>query len=202
MQVTPAAPASRREQILRATIEVVAGAGYHEASFAKIIEHAGLSSTRLISYHFESRDALMREALGYVIEQGRAFMLPRIGRAGPARTRLAAYIRSNLEFLAERPAYARAAVIILANLPAPPPGEIEGAQEGTDEAVTALEQLFTAAQEAGEMRRFDPVAMAVSLRAAIDAAAGRSVAQHVDLRKYAEELVEIFDRATAAEVAS
>ena len=196
MQVRTQDAVSRREQILLATIEVVAEAGYHEASFARIIEHAGLSSTRLISYHFESRDALMREALGYVIEQGRAFMEPRIGRAGSARTRLAAYIRSNLEFLAERPAYARAAVTILASLPEQP-----GEQEGADAAVTPLERMFTAAQQAGEMRRFDPTAMAVSLRAAIDAAAGRSVARQADLRQYAEELVEIFDRATATEVA-
>jgi AcrR family transcriptional regulator len=196
MQVRTRDAAARREQILQATIEVVAGTGYHEASFARIIEHAGLSSTRLISYHFESRDALMREALGYVVERGSAFMRPRIVRAGPARARLAAYIRSNLEFLAEQPAYARAAVEILANLPAR-----AGQREFADAAVTVLEQLFTAAQEAGEMRRFDPVAMAVSLRAAIDAAATRSVTHPVDLRQYAGELVEIFDRATATEVA-
>lgn len=197
MQVKTQDAVSRREQILRATLEVVAATGYHEASFARIISHAGLSSTRLISYHFESRDALMREALGYVTEQGTAFMTPRIGRSGPARIRLAAYIRSNLEFLAERPAYARAAVIILANLPGQP-----GEQEGTDAAIAPLERMFTAAQQAGEMRRFDPTAMALSLRAAIDAAASRSVARQADLHAYAEELVEIFDRATAAEVAS
>lgn len=196
MQVRTQDGISRREQILQATLEVVAEAGYHEASFARIISRAGLSSTRLISYHFESRDALMREALGYVIEQGSAFMAPRIGRSGPARTRLAAYIRSNLEFLAERPAYVRAAVTILASLPGLP-----GEQEGADAAVAPLERMLAAAQEAGEMRRFDPTAMAVSLRAAIDAAAGRSVARQADLRAYAEELVEIFDRATATEVA-
>ena len=194
MQVRTRDAATRREQILQATIEVVADAGYHEASFARIIEHARLSSTRLISYHFESRDALMREALGYVIERGTAFMQPRIVQAGPARARLAAYIRSNLEFLAEQPASARAAVEILANLPAQ-----AGQREFADAAVAVLEQLFTAAQEAGEMRRFDPVAMAVSLRAAIDAAAIRSVTHPVDLRQYAGELVEIFDRATATE---
>jgi hypothetical protein len=95
---------------------------------------------------------------------------------------------------ARRPAYARAAVEILANLPAQ-----AGQREFADAAVAVLEQLFTAAQEAGEMRPFDPVAMAVSVRAAIDAAATRSVTHPVDLRQYAGELVELFDRATATE---
>jgi AcrR family transcriptional regulator len=45
-------PAARRREIVAATIDTVAALGYRSASFAKIAERSGLSSTRLISYHF------------------------------------------------------------------------------------------------------------------------------------------------------
>ncbi|MEP7024912.1 MAG: TetR family transcriptional regulator, partial [Actinomycetota bacterium] len=43
---------ARRSQIVTATIDVIAEVGFGQASFARIAERAGLSSTRLISYHF------------------------------------------------------------------------------------------------------------------------------------------------------
>ncbi|AKU14825.1 TetR/AcrR family transcriptional regulator [Luteipulveratus mongoliensis] len=191
MRVTDTAVTDRREQILRATVEVVAEQGYHATSFARIIEHAQLSSTRLISYHFESKDALMREALAYVVVEAQQFMQPPIQRARTSRTRLAAYIRSNLDFLAEHPTYARAALEIVPNLT---PSEDDA--EAADVSVALLEQLFVTAQEAGEMRDFDPTVMAVTLRAAIDRAVGRAANGDTDLGHYADELVEIFERAT------
>lgn len=191
MRVTTAPGTDRREQILRATIEVVAAEGFQAASFARIIAHANLSSTRLVSYHFESKDALMREALDHVIAQAQEFMQPRIERARTSRTRLAAYIRSNLEFLAEHPAHARAALEIVPNLL-----PREDATEAADVSVALLEQSFVTAQAAGEMRSFDPSVMALTLRAAIDRAVLLSSEGPEKLAQHAEELVEIFERAT------
>ena len=37
---------------MQAAIETIAQAGYRDATFARIAERAGLSSTGLISYHF------------------------------------------------------------------------------------------------------------------------------------------------------
>ena len=67
MQVTErsATSAARRAQILDATIEVIAAEGFAGASFKRIDEHAGLSSTRLISYHFAGKDELMAALVGY-----------------------------------------------------------------------------------------------------------------------------------------
>jgi AcrR family transcriptional regulator len=194
VQVNTGEATGRREQILLATIEVVAEYGYHGTSFARVIEHAQLSSTRLISYHFRSRDVLMREVLDYVVGKARDFMQPRIALARTARDRLAAYIRGNLEFLQDRPSYAVAAVQIVSNLPAEPTVAAQG-----DTSAALLEQFFVTAQAAGEMRPFDPMVMAVSLRAAIDAAVLRYVDTQMDLSDYADELVGLFDRATAME---
>ncbi|TDD47082.1 TetR family transcriptional regulator [Nonomuraea terrae] len=47
---------ARRAQIVGATIATIAELGYHQASFARIAERANLSSTRLISYHFDHKD--------------------------------------------------------------------------------------------------------------------------------------------------
>src|SRR5699024_12126000 len=55
---SPAA-AARRTQIITATIDVIADEGYGRASFSRIAERAGLSSTRLISYHFAGKDELI-----------------------------------------------------------------------------------------------------------------------------------------------
>ena len=65
MPVTSPIAAARREQIVAAAIEVIAAAGFAQASFARIAEHAGLSSTRLISYHFAGKADLMATVAGH-----------------------------------------------------------------------------------------------------------------------------------------
>src|SRR6188508_3405787 len=54
---------ARRAQIVGATIEVIAELGYGQASYARIAERAGLSSTGLISYHFSSKADLIGAVL-------------------------------------------------------------------------------------------------------------------------------------------
>ena len=186
--------AGRRAEIIRATIAVIAERGYSATSFARIIEHAGLSSTRLVSYHFESREALMRATLEQIVAEAAGVMQPLMAAESTARGQLAAYIRGNLGFLADRPAHARAAVEIVANLPASP-----GVPASDDTSVNLLVAHFSTAQAAGEMRSFDPHVMAVTVRAAIDAAVIRAGNTDTDLSAWAEELVTTFDRAVAGE---
>jgi AcrR family transcriptional regulator len=56
---------ARRAQIVQATIEVLAEQGYGAASFARIARQASISPA-LISYHFQTKDALMRDVLATV----------------------------------------------------------------------------------------------------------------------------------------
>src|SRR5687768_12945642 len=69
MQVTArsTAAAARRAQILEATIAVIAEEGFAKASFARIRERAGLSSTRLISYHFAGKAELVAALVEHVV---------------------------------------------------------------------------------------------------------------------------------------
>ncbi|MDX6282060.1 MAG: hypothetical protein QOH03_3131 [Kribbellaceae bacterium] len=184
--------AARREQIVGATIGVLAERGYAGTSFDAICEAAGLSSKRLISYHFQTKEELLAEVLRQVTEDAAEFMRPALDAAtGPAEL-LAAYITSNIEFIAEQPDHVRAVQqIVFGAAPMP--------SEEADGAVVRLVALFDEGRRTGVFRTFDSLLMAVTLRAAIDVAAGRLVAG-AEPKAYARELTEIFDRATRVEL--
>jgi AcrR family transcriptional regulator len=185
-ELSPTA-AARREQIVAAAIEVIAAKGYGQASFGRIAEHAGLSSTRLISYHFKGKSELIQAVVDRAMSDAAAFMRPRMDAATTRRDTLASYIESNLEFMRDHPAHIRALVEIIA-----------GTRGGGDTSVSdtssmVAEEFFRAGQAEGAFRAFDPHVMAVSLRAAIDAVA---IMPDVDHTAYARELVALFDHAT------
>jgi AcrR family transcriptional regulator len=177
----------RPEEILDAAVRVVAREGYHGLSFAKVVREAGLSSTRLVSYHFGTREELLRQAFARVLARAAQFMGPPIAAQDSARGKVRAYIESNLQFLAEDLTYARAAVELAANLPAPGGG-----------GLALLEGGFRAGQQSGELRPFDPHVMAVALRGAIDAAVLDIVTNGTDPGQVTAGLTDLFDHAIRA----
>lgn len=183
--------AARRDQIVAATITVLAERGYAATSYDAICEAAGLSSKRLISYHFTTKEELLAEVLRRVTADAAETMRPAIEAADGLPEKLAAYIRSNVEFIAARPDRVRAVQQIVF-------GGAQVPSEEADSAVSRLVALFEAGQQAGVFRRFDSALMAITVRAAIDAVAGRLVggAAPADC---ARELSETFDRATRVE---
>ncbi|MGW1696776.1 helix-turn-helix domain-containing protein, partial [Streptomyces sp. NPDC002399] len=56
MTTRQAATAARKDQIIRAAIALLAERGYQATTFEAICDKAGLSSKRLITYHFSSKD--------------------------------------------------------------------------------------------------------------------------------------------------
>ena len=54
----------RREQMLRAALEVIVARGYADTRIADVAEHAG-TSPALVIYYFKTRDQLLTEALRY-----------------------------------------------------------------------------------------------------------------------------------------
>ncbi|AEV86593.1 HTH-type transcriptional regulator betI [Actinoplanes sp. SE50] len=186
-----AATRARRAQIVTAAIDTIAELGYANASFARIASRAGISSTRLISYHFDDKADLVRAVVGAVLGEAAAFMGERMRSARDRTGLLTAYIQANLIFIAEHPAAIRAVIEIAA---AARTGEgaplVDPAD--ADDPGARLATMFREGQEAGEFRTFDPHVMAVTLRAAIDAAA---VQPDLDPHAYAAELVALFTRA-------
>src|ERR1700728_1532611 len=54
----------RREQLLRAALDVIVSRGYADTRIADVAEHAG-TSPALVIYYFKTRDQLLTEALRY-----------------------------------------------------------------------------------------------------------------------------------------
>jgi AcrR family transcriptional regulator len=193
MRVTETvASSARRAQIVLAAIDTIAELGYGNASFARIAKRAGISSTRLISYHFDDKAELVRAVVGAVLAEAADYMGKRLRAGGTRAELLATYIESNLEFIAEHPTAIRAVNEIAANARADD-GTSLVRLEDVDDPVSRLATLFREGQDAGDFRPFDPNVMAVTLRAAIDAAAARP---DLDPHAYAAELVALFSRAT------
>jgi AcrR family transcriptional regulator len=187
---------ARRAQIVAAAIEVIADLGYQKASFAKIAQAAGLSSTGMISYHFAGKDDLMRAVMAEVLRVAEEYMGPRVTARETPSERLRAYVESNVELLTEYPKHLPALIEVAGNLAA----GMDDLGRSMDETLNLHVRLFEAGQEAGHFRRFDARAMAVALRGAIDAVVTRSMREPgMDVTSYARELADIFDLATRTE---
>ncbi|GAB3881241.1 TetR/AcrR family transcriptional regulator [Kibdelosporangium lantanae] len=184
---------ARRAQIVAAAIEVIADLGYQKASFAKIAQAAGLSSTGMISYHFAGKDDLTRAVMAEVLRVAEADMAPRVAAQDSPSGRLRAYIESNVELLVRFPKHLPALIEVVGNLAA----GTDDLGRSLDETLDLHVRLFEAGQQAGHFRPFDPRAMAVAMRGAIDAVVARSVREPgMDVTAYARELADIFDLAT------
>ncbi|MFG7943489.1 TetR/AcrR family transcriptional regulator [Streptomyces cacaoi] len=164
------AASARRAQIVEAAIETLAESGYAQTSFTRIKERAGISSTRLISYHFGTKGELMDAVLEEVgLRAHRAITRRAEGRT-TALDALTARIEAQLEWAARHPSAVRAMTEICRN-ERDADGTLRHGTEVTERAnVDALEPILRAGQENGEFRPFDTGLMALTLKSAIDAA--------------------------------
>jgi AcrR family transcriptional regulator len=183
---------ARRAQIVQAAIATIAELGYDKASFARITERAGLSSPRLISYHFANKDDLIRQILIDIYTTAARLLTERIEQQDTMAGRLRVYLEANLDFLREHPREVAALTAIGPHLrdDEGKPYTSASAQEGD---VKVLEALLRQGQDNGEFRDFDARAMAIMIRGAITAAVQR--VDDLDVDGYRRELVSTFDRA-------
>jgi AcrR family transcriptional regulator len=177
----------RRRQIISATIQALAESGYASLTFSRIRDVGELSSTRLISYHFDSKERLMEAVVMQVVSDAGEVMRPAMDAASDFRGKLAAYIRSNLEYLAANPASAIAVTEIVRGSGRP--------RDGDDVSVMLLSILLSQGQHAGEFGEFEPEVMARSIRATIDEFAYRRTLEPADATEEIDEIVAIYDRA-------
>lgn len=187
---------ARRAQIVAGAIDTIAEVGYARASLGRIAERIGISRG-LISYHFAGKDELITEVVREVLETGRTYMTHRIlaHSTGPAQLR--AYIESNLAFMREHRNHL-IAVLEIARNGVTADGQRRFASYDIDEAVRALAHLLSGFQQAGQFRAdFDPRAMAIAIRAAIDAAPPRlAFDSKFDIDSYAKQIADLFELAT------
>jgi AcrR family transcriptional regulator len=185
---------ARRAQIVTAAIDTIAELGYGRASLARIAETAGTSKS-VILYHFSGKDDLIRELVAGLAGRAGEYLRPRVDAQPTGAGMLRAYIEANLAFMGENRALVVAAVEIALNARGADGSPLID-QPGPD---TALAELLAHFQGTGELRAgFDPLAMAMAIRAAIDAAPPRLAREPgFDLVHYARELAGIFELATS-----
>jgi len=194
MQAKTFTETARRAQIVRAAIETIGELGYAKASFGQIAKRAGLSSTGMISYHFDGKADLIAEVVRDVLTTSLAYMRERIDAVDSPAAELRVYIESNLAFIAEHPVEITALLESLRH----GGGVTAGNDDWYHGAVDILETCLREGQGTGDFGRFDPRVMAITVRQAIDGIHTELIRRPgTDVDAYAAELVAIVERATA-----
>lgn len=187
---------ARRAQIVQASIETLAALGYAKTSFTRISQHAKLSSTGMISYHFSGKPELFAEVADIILTAAEQDTGARLSDAQTHRGKLRAYIASHVEFTARYPEHTKALTEIVTMVRE---GQIEGLGD-IEHSVLSVERLVSLleeGQQAGEFGTFDALTMALTIRGAID-----NVLRHhqrqpdIDLDRCTRELTDTFDRCT------
>jgi TetR/AcrR family transcriptional regulator, fatty acid metabolism regulator protein len=189
--------AARRAQFVQAAIDTIAEVGFARASLARIGARVG-TSKGLIGYHFAGKEDLIRQVVAEIIEQGKAYMTPRILAEPPGPGMLRAYIESNIGFMREHPNYMVAIAEIRRSGLTADGEEMFFGDANVNEFAGELEALLSKIQGAGGLRSdFHPKVMALAIRSAIDAVArGQAQNPDLDVENYATEIAHIFDLAT------
>jgi len=188
---------ARRAQIMAAAIDTIAALGYGQASLSRIAETAG-TSKGVILYHFGSKDDLIRELVSELSARGRAYLGPRLEAEPTGTLMLRTYIQANLAFIQENRNHVLAIVEIALNgrsADGSPLYDMSIREAGT----VALQELLAHFQGTGEFRDdFDPLVMALAIRAALDGVPARLARDpSLDLDHYGRELAGLFQVATA-----
>lgn len=193
MDKTPPAQAScvrsTPDAILDVTIALLAEVGTAGTTFDRIVERASLSSKRLITYHFGTRELLFGRVVERVGTAAEARIGPAVRSAPSWRAKLRAFIEGNVAFIRDEPASIAAVQSIMWASPAKVGEMVAG-------TVEVLAQIIALGQQAGEFRPIDARLAATSVRGAIDAAIPLITSPAV--ADCGPELAELFDRALAA----
>lgn len=85
----------RRQQLIEATIDMIAARGYSRTTLTDVARHAGLSHG-LVNFHFQTKEGLLTETLKYLAEEYRQNWAEALAAAGPTPAeQLDAILRSD-----------------------------------------------------------------------------------------------------------
>jgi AcrR family transcriptional regulator len=184
---------ARRQQIVDATIDVIASEGYRQASFAQIAKRAGLSSTRLISYHFAGKAELMAAVADHVINEIGSFMTTRMAAETTSAGRLRCYIEGTVEFVASHRAAMTALLGIVLS------GDAAWAPPPDLDVIGPVESILRQCQADGEFRSFDAHVVALAVQRAVEGLPFMLQNEpDLDCAAYGRELVTLFELGTRA----
>jgi AcrR family transcriptional regulator len=184
---------ARRAQIVAAAIDTIAELGYSGASFSRIAQRAGLSSTGLISYHFRGKQDLMAEVMRTIMAEFTRYVMQRYDD-GTAAGALRVFIEANMDFMREHRNHLLTMLRIHGNQATQ---DVAAGTEQADADRGKVAALLRGGQDSGEFRDFDADVMAgfiLSLRNGV--IARLAVEPAFDVTQCAAELITVIELAT------
>jgi len=158
----------RRQQMLRAALEVIAERGYAETRVADIAERTGISPA-LVIYYFKTKDQLLTEAIRYSEDNWLASGQRRMATLPTATARIEEFVAMNC--LPEADPEPSASWLLWLDfwaLAARNPQVADLRRKTDEEWRDVISSLVRSGQEAGEFRDVDPDSFAVLLSSLLD----------------------------------
>ena len=143
----------RRAQIVRATLVVLAGRGYEQASLARIAAEAGVSKG-LVSHYFADKETLLEETARLTAARVRDSIAAELDLTAPVPDVIRAAIRRVAHLSSTHHVELKAIREIVPNLRRPD-GALRLDLSAYEETYQAQEQLFRRGQDEGTLRAFD-----------------------------------------------
>ncbi|GGF34606.1 TetR/AcrR family transcriptional regulator [Williamsia phyllosphaerae] len=185
----------RRQQLIDATIAVIAEDGVARATFVAIAARAGVSRG-VINYHFADRRALLDAVVAHIYSLGRDMVEQPVEASTTAAEAISAMIVGSIGFYDAHIREMTALSSIFRSGDADASTRDARAEHTTE--LAKLTAVFLRGQESGEFRAFDTEIMATALRATLDATIGR-IAAGSDAGILAREIDDLFGAATRSE---
>lgn len=186
-----------RQRLVASAVELFAESGVDATSLNAVAEHAGFSRGAVHGNYSSKHDLAAAVAESVVGELGPKLKLS-LQAPAPSGERLAAYIRTFLEYCSRHPNTTGALIAVVEYFGRQQPqyyGDRAAASVGD------LVALFEEGQRCGEMRTFDVQTMAFAVRTVLDNTAMRSSADQAGMRDVTAEIVAMFTAATRSEAA-
>jgi AcrR family transcriptional regulator len=164
----PGTADQRREQMLRAALEVISARGYADTRIADVAERAGVSPA-LVIYYFKTKDQLLTEAIRYYEDTWYAVGQNRMAGLKSAAERLAEFVAMSCLSEAD-PGPANSWQLWLDFwAQAARNAEVASVRQKSDERWRdVIAALVQEGQEAGEFREVDAADFAIYLSTLLD----------------------------------
>jgi AcrR family transcriptional regulator len=188
---------ARRDQIVRASMEILAERGYGHATLAAVADRAGVSKG-LVSHYFTDRDTLLYDTAYAAFQQLRGAVLATVDLTAPVPEIVRAAIHGAARLPATHAPQLTALGQLILNL-----RSADGSQRlgvaAYEETYQGQEELFRRGQREGSLRAFDTRVMAITYQSAIDAMVTHLIARpEADADRYADALTDILLAAMGA----
>jgi TetR/AcrR family transcriptional repressor of bet genes len=157
---------ARRNQIIQATIEVLAEFGYINTSFARIGKHIKISPS-LISYHFKDKDELTRVTLQSILGDRAKFVQEKVESEQTAADKLYTLIESDIINMSNHPEQFRAAAEIMFSFRADK-GSLLYLGDNESPLFMMLHDTLKEGKKNGEFGNIDIYNLAIIIEGALD----------------------------------